>query len=174
MDADAEITEPEHSLDLYDILRDDPFALIPPEIVDQWDAKQKQIPPPHPQPQPPQLPDPTEVDTTLTAQPWSPETSPFTPPHIHVHDTEDFVSAESQSVRDPEDFRATDSEDEGSTDVSNHYRHIRWTEETPQLTQTEVDAEIEPGEEGLTSAVQDSRAPPPSPTPGPVTMIRSR
>ena len=46
MDADAEITEPEeHSLDPYDILRDDPFALIPPGIVDRWDAKQNQ--PPH-------------------------------------------------------------------------------------------------------------------------------
>ena len=40
VDADAEITEPEeHSLDPYDILRDDSFALIPPDLVDQWDAK---------------------------------------------------------------------------------------------------------------------------------------
>ena len=30
VDADAEVTEPEeHSMDPYDILRDDPFALIP-------------------------------------------------------------------------------------------------------------------------------------------------
>ena len=35
VDADAEITEPEErSLDPYDILRDDTFALIHPEIVD--------------------------------------------------------------------------------------------------------------------------------------------
>ena len=45
VDADAEVTEPEeHSLDTYDILRDDPFALIPPEMVKHWDAKKK---PPH-------------------------------------------------------------------------------------------------------------------------------
>ena len=59
VDADAEITEPEeHSLDPYDILRDDPFALISPELIDQWDAKQNQLQPPHPQPQPHQPPDP--------------------------------------------------------------------------------------------------------------------
>ena len=141
-------------------------------MVDQWDAKKK--PPPHPQPQPPKPPDPTEMDATLTAQPWSPESPPFTPPHIHMPETEVFASAESQSVRDPEDFRTTDSEDEGSTDVSNHCRNIRWTEETPRTPQTEVDAEAEPGEEGHTSAFPDSRAPPPPQTPDPVTVIGSR
>ena len=89
-------------------------------------------------------------------------------------DTEDFASVESQSVRDPEDFRNPDSEDESSTDVSNPYRNIRWTEETPRMPQTEVDAEAEPGEEGPTSAFQDSRAPHPSQTPDPVTVIGSR
>ena len=69
---------------------------------------------------------------TTTVQPRSPESPPFTPPHIHVDDTEDLISAESQSVRDPDDFRTPDSEDEGSTDVSNPYRNIRWTEGTPQ------------------------------------------
>ena len=104
VDADAEVTGPEeHSLDPYDITRDDPFALIPPEMVKHWDSKKK--PPPYPQPQPPQSPGTTELDETLTAQPWPPESPPFIPPHIHVDDTEDLVSAESQSVRDPDDFR---------------------------------------------------------------------
>ena len=118
MDADAEITEPEeHSLDPYDILRDDPAALIPPEIVNRWDDKGNPQPqplqhtPPHPQPLPPLPPDHTETDTTLPTQPWSPESPPFTPQHIHMPDTEDFASAESQSVRDPKDFRTPDSED---------------------------------------------------------------
>ena len=75
---------------------------------------------------------------------------------------------------DPEDFQTPDSEDEGSTDVSNPYRNIRWTEETPRLTQTEVHAETEPGEEVPTSAFPDSRAPHPSQTPDPVTVIGSR
>ena len=62
VDADAEITEPEeHSQDPYDIIRDDPFALIPPELVDQWDAKQNQLQPPQPQLQPPEPPDPPEA-----------------------------------------------------------------------------------------------------------------
>ena len=56
-------------------------------------------------------------------------------------DTEDFASAVSKSVHDPEDFRTPDSEDEGSTDVSNPYQNIRWTEEEPRMTQTEVDVE---------------------------------
>ena len=113
MDADEEVTEPgEHSLDLYDLLRDDPFALVPPEVIKQWDAKQKQHPPLHPQPHLLQPPYPTEADTTLTAQPWSPESPPLTTPHIHVDDTEDLVSAESQSVCEPDDFRTTDSDDE--------------------------------------------------------------
>ena len=89
-------------------------------------------------------------------------------------DTEDFASAESQSARDPEDFRTPDSEDEGSTDVSNPYRNIRWTEEEPRRSQTEVDADAEPGEEGPTSAFPDSRAPHPSQTPDPVTVIEFR
>ena len=95
------------------------------------------------------------MDETLTAQPESPDSPPFTPPHIHVDDTEDLVSAESQSVRDPDDFRTPDSEDEGSTDVSNPYRNIRWTEGTPQQTQPEGDAEAEPREEEPTSALPD-------------------
>ena len=80
-------------------------------------------------------------------QPWSPESPPLSPPHIHVDDTEDFASAESQSGRDPEDFRTPDSEDEGSTDVSNHYRNVRWTEEKPRQTKAEVDTEAEQDEE---------------------------
>ena len=89
-------------------------------------------------------------------------------------ETDDFVSVESQSVRNPEDFRTPDSEDKGSTDVSNPYRNIRWTEEPPRTPQTEVDAEAEPGEEGPTSAFPDSRTPHPSQTPDPVTVIGSR
>ena len=88
-------------------------------------------------------------------------------------DTEDFASAESQSVRDHKDYRTTDSEDEGSTDVSNPYRNIRWIEETPRTQQTDVDAEAEPGKEGPTSAFPNLRAPPPSQTPDPVTVIGS-
>ena len=42
------------------------------------------------------------------------------------------------------------------------------------MTQTEVDAEAEPGEEGPTSAFPDSRPPHPSQTPDPVTVIGSR
>ena len=82
-------------------------------------------------------------------KPWSPKSPPFSPPHIHAdtENAEDFASAESQSVRDTDDFRTPDSEDEGSTDVSNPYRNIRWTEEPPRTTQTEVDAGAEPGEE---------------------------
>ena len=38
VDADAEVTEPdEHSIDHYDILRDDPIALIPLEMVMRLD-----------------------------------------------------------------------------------------------------------------------------------------
>ena len=52
MDADAEVTEPEeHSMDPYDILRDDQFALIPPDIVERLDKKtlsQHQQPPDSP------------------------------------------------------------------------------------------------------------------------------
>ena len=48
VDADADVTEPEeHSLDPYDILRDDPFALIPPEIVERRDEKRLPPPPTH-------------------------------------------------------------------------------------------------------------------------------
>ena len=107
-------------------------------------------------------------------EPWSPESPPCSAPHIHAEETEDFASAESQSVRDTDDFRTPDSEHEGSTDVSNPYRNIPWTAEPPRTTQTEVDAEAEPGEEGPTSAFPDSRAPHPSRTPDPVTMIGSR
>ena len=55
-------------------------------------------------------------------------------------------------MRDTDDFRTPDSEDESSTDVSNPYRNIRWTEEPPLTTQTEADVEADPGEEGPTSA----------------------
>ena len=89
-------------------------------------------------------------------------------------DTEDFASAESQSVRDPEDFQTPESDDKGSTDVSNPYRNIRWTEEPPRTTQSEAAVEADPGEEGPTSAFPDSRAPHPSHTPDPVTVIGSR
>ena len=38
VDADAEAPEPEeYSLDPYDIMRDDPFARIPQEVVKRWD-----------------------------------------------------------------------------------------------------------------------------------------
>ena len=77
-------------------------------------------------------------------------------------------------MRDPDDFRTTESEDEGSTDVSNTYSNIRWTEGTPRQTQPEVDAEAEPGEEGPTSAFSDPRSPHPSQTLDPVTIIGSR
>ena len=77
-------------------------------------------------------------------------------------------------MRDTDDFRTPDSEDDGSTDVSNPYHNIRWTEEPPRTTQTEVDAEAEPGEECPTSAFPDSRAPHPSHTPDPVTVMGSR
>ena len=79
-------------------------------------------------------------------EPWSTESPPVSPPHIHAdtEDAKDSAVAESQSVRDTDDFRTPDSEDEGSTDVSNPYRNIRWTEEPPRTTQTEVDAEAEP------------------------------
>ena len=96
MDADEEVTEPEeHSLDTYDLLRDDPFALIPPEVVEHWDAKRKLHP--HPQPHQPQTPDslnPAEVTETTTAQPWTPESPPFTTSHIHVDDTDCLAFAE--------------------------------------------------------------------------------
>ena len=176
MDADEEVTEPEeHSMDPYDLLRDDPFALVPPEVIEQWDAKTKHRP--HQQPQQPQYPErlnPAETAETTTAQPWSPESPPFTPPHIHVDDTEDLVSAESQSVRDPDDFRTHDTENEGSTDVSNNYRNFRWTEEKPRRTETDIEAEAEQDEEGPTSAFPDSPPSHPSQAADPVTIICSR
>ena len=93
MDADAEVTEPEeHSLDPYDIMRDDPFALIPQEVVERWDAKRL---PPHPNThlQPHDHPAPPQDTETTEEQPWSPESPPFSPPHIHTEDTEDFAPA---------------------------------------------------------------------------------
>ena len=72
-----------------------------------------------------------------------------------MDDTEDLVSAESQSVRDPDDFRTPDSEDEGSTDVSNPYRNIRWTGEQPRQSETDIEAEAEQDEEGPNSAFPD-------------------
>ena len=113
MDADAEVTEPEeHSLDPYDIIRDDPFAMIPQEVVERWD--EKRLPPqphPHLNPhlQPPDHPAPSQDTETPVAQPWSPESPPFSPPHIHAEDIEDFASAESQPVRDTDDFSTPDS-----------------------------------------------------------------
>ena len=164
-------------MDPYDILRDDPVAPIPPEMVVRWDEKRL---PPHQQPQPPDPPDPTEVAETPTAQLWSPESPQFTPPHIHLDDTEDLVSAESQSVRDPDEFRTPDSEDEGSTDVSNPYRNFRWTTRATQQTEPEVYPEAGHEDEGPTSAFQDSPPQPledlsthPSQTRNPVTVIGS-
>ena len=106
--------------------------------------------------------------------PWSPESPPFSPPHIHTEETEDFASAESQSVRDPEDLYTPDSVDGDSTDVSNPYRNIRWTDAPPRTTQTEVEAEAETGEEGPTSAFPDAHASSPSHALDPVTIIGSR
>ena len=58
MDANEEVMESdEHSLDPYDLLRD-PFALIPPEVVEHWDAKKK--PHSHPQTQQPLIPESAE------------------------------------------------------------------------------------------------------------------
>ena len=37
----------------------------------------------------------------------------------------------------------TDYEDEGSTDVYNHYRNVRWTDKTPRHADTEADTEAE-------------------------------
>ena len=85
MDADAEVTEPEeHTMDPYDILRDDTFALIPQEIVERWDEKRLPTQPhphpkPQPQPHPPDIPAPPEVTGTPTEHTWSPESPPFTP-----------------------------------------------------------------------------------------------
>ena len=57
VDADAEVPEPEeYTLDPYDIMRDDPFARIPQEVVERWDEKrlhQQSHPHPNPQLQPP-------------------------------------------------------------------------------------------------------------------------
>ena len=50
-------------MDPYDILRDDPFAMVPPEVVERWDGKRL---PPHPQPQPPDPPAPSDVTETHT------------------------------------------------------------------------------------------------------------
>ena len=112
VDADAEVTEPEErSMGPYDILRDDPFALIPQEIVERWD--EKRLPQqPHPQPQPPDSPATPKITETPTEQPWSQKSPPFTHTHTHVEDAEDLVSAESQSAQDPDEFSTHDSEDE--------------------------------------------------------------
>ena len=107
------------------------------------------------------------MDQTITAQPWSTESPPFTPPHIHVDDTEDLVSVESQSVHDPDEFRTSDSEDEESRDISNPYRKVRWNDNEPQPTEPQDDPEAEPEEECPTSAFHDSPTQPqeaPTPT----------
>ena len=69
VDADAEAPEPEgYTLDPYDIMRDDPFARIPQEVVERWDGQRpppQLQPPPNPQLQLPALPSPPqEVETT--------------------------------------------------------------------------------------------------------------
>ena len=77
-------------------------------------------------------------------------------------------------MRDHDDFRTHDSEDEGSTDVSNPYRNIRWTEEKSRRTETDITAETEQDEEGPTSAFPDSHPPYPSQVADPVTIIGFR
>ena len=91
-----------------------------------------------------------------------------------MEETEDFVSAESQSVCDPEELHTPDSEDGDSTDVSNPYRTIQWTDAPPRTTQTAAEADAETGEEGPTSAFPDVQASPPSHALDPVTVIGSR
>ena len=76
-------------------------------------------------------------------------------------------------MREPDDFRTPDSEDEGSTDVSNPYRNIRWTGEKPRLSETDVEAEAEQDEEGPTSAFPEPPPPHPSHVADPVTIIGS-
>ena len=101
-------------------------------------------------------------------EPWSTESPPFAPPHIHLDNTEDLVSAESQSIKDTDEFRTPDSED--STDVSNHYRNVRWTDKPQQPSESKDDPEAELEEEGPIRAFQDSppqlfEAPTPARTP---------
>ena len=59
-------------------------------------------------------------------------------------------------MRDPDGFRTPDSEDEGSTDVSNPYRKVRWTEKAPLPTEPEDDPGAKPEEEGPIIAFQNS------------------
>ena len=101
-----------------------------------------------------------------------------------MKESEDLVSAESQSAQDTDDFRTPDSEDGGSTDVSNPYRDIRWTDRETRPTQPEVDPEAGQEEEGPTSAFPTSSPPAQLParnpsthpfqTPDPVTVLGSR
>ena len=154
MDADADLTEfDENSQNPYAILRDDPFALLPPKTSKRWDEK-RLTPPPHPQSSEP--PSPTEVDGITNPQSWSPESTPFATPHIHLEDTDDLVSAESQSIHDTDEFRTPDSVDEDSTDVPNPYRKVSWTDKAPQPSKSNDDTEAELDDKGHTSAFQDS------------------
>ena len=77
-------------------------------------------------------------------------------------------------MRYPDDFRTPNSEDEGSTDVSNPYRNFRCTEETPRQTESDIDAEAEHDEKRPTSAFHASPPPNPSKAADPVTIIESR
>ena len=82
--------------------------------------------------------------------------------------------------RNPNPYETTtiltlsDSEDGDSTDVSNPYRNIRWTDAPPRTTQTEAEADAEAGEEGPTSAFPDAQTSPRSHALDPVTIIGSR
>ena len=80
---------------------------------------------------------------------------------------EDLASAESQSVHDPDEFLTPDSDDEGSTDVSNPYRQASWTDTAPQPTEPEDNPEAEPEEEWPISAFQDS-------TPRPLNILTAK
>ena len=63
---------------------------------------------------------------------------------------------EPELFHDHDEFHTPDSEDEGSTDVSNSYHKVSWTDKAPQPTELEDDPAAEPEEEGHTSVAQDS------------------
>ena len=74
-------------------------------------------------------------------------------------------------MQDPDDFRTTDSENEGSTDVSNPYRNIRCTDMVSQPTEPDADPEAAEEEKGHTSAFM---TPSPTATRAPIHCPRFR
>ena len=97
-------------------------------------------------------PRPTEAAEDPDSPPWSPKYPPFSSPHIHLEDSEDLKNMEHRSVHDPDEFRIPDSEGELSTDVSNPYRQVSWTDKAPAPTEPENGPGTDPDEEGHTSA----------------------